>query len=84
MYDDRGPEPSSVEADVYVWRYALIVVDCFVQCGFVGSQIAFSHVIRGHPGCLFQLFGVRAVRMILASASSNIRAICPIGLASIA
>ena len=21
-----GPEPSSVEADVYVWRYALLVV----------------------------------------------------------
>jgi len=35
-----GPEPSSVEADVYVWRYTLLVVharkeeDCKTDCGF--------------------------------------------------
>jgi len=52
-------------------------VDCFIQCDVVSSQIVLDGVIRGHPGGLFQFSGGRAVRIILASASSSMRAICP-------
>jgi len=44
--------------------------------------MVFSHMFRGHPGGLFQLSGGGAVRIILASASSSIRAICPVYLAA--
>jgi len=39
--------------------------------------MVFSHVIQGRPGGLFQLSGGGAVRIILASTSSYIRAMCP-------
>jgi len=37
----------------------------------------FSHMIRGHPGGLFQFSGGGAVRIILASGSSSMHAMCP-------
>jgi len=39
--------------------------------------MVFSHVIRGRLGGLFQFSGGGAVRIILASASSSIHAMCP-------
>jgi len=56
------------------------VSSSFIQCEVVGTLrshwMAFSHVIQGRPGRLFQFSGGRAVRIISASASSSIRAMC--------
>jgi len=58
-------------------RAVLSLAECFIQCDVASSQIVLNGVIRGHPGGLFQLSGGGAVRIILASASSSMRAICP-------
>ena len=39
--------------------------------------MVFNLVIRGRPGGLFQFSGGGAIRIILASASSSICAVCP-------
>jgi len=39
--------------------------------------MVFSHVIQGHPGDIFQFSGGGTIRIVFASASSSIRAICP-------
>ena len=65
----------------------MILADSLLGANWPGSEKAvnplrlrwtvFSHVIRGRPGRLFQFSGGGAVRIILASASSSIRALCP-------
>ena len=55
-------------------------VDCFVQCEVVGSQIALDGVQprdTGTPWWSFAVVRQGAVRIISASASSFLRAICP-------
>ena len=55
-------------------RTVLGQVDCFVQCELVGSRPRDTRT----PRCgLFQFSGGGAVRIILSSASSSIRALCP-------
>ena len=58
-------------------RTVLGQVDCFIQCEVVGSEIALDGVQQCDartPWWSFQVGG--AIRIILASVSSSIRAIC--------
>jgi len=60
-------------------RAVLGQVICFIQCEVVGSQMTLDNVQprdMSHGG-LFQFSVGGAIRIILASASSSIRAICP-------
>jgi len=71
---------SAIHRHQLAQRTVLGQVDCFVQCEVVGFQIALDGVqsrVRGRPGGIFRLSGGGAVRIIMASASSLIRAICP-------
>jgi len=62
-------------------RTVLSQVDCFIQCEVVSPQMSLDGVQprdarAPHPGDLLQFSGGGAVRIILASASSPIHAIC--------
>ena len=61
-------------------RTVLSQVDCFVQCEVVASQISLDGV-QPHdtrtPWCFLPVLWWGAVRIILASASSSIHAMCP-------
>ena len=61
-------------------RAILSQINCFVQCKVVGSQVSLDSVQprdTGIHGGLFQFCGGGAVRIILASVSSSIHAMCP-------
>ena len=46
-------------------------------CCFRSCWTVLSHVMRGRPGCLLQSAGGEANRILLASALSSMRIICP-------
>jgi len=49
-------------------------------CCFRSCWMVLSHVMRGRPGCLLQSAGGEANRILLASALSSMRIICPNGV----
>jgi len=49
-------------------------------CCFRSCWTVLSHVMRGWPSCLLQLAGGEANRILLASALSSVRIICPNGV----
>jgi len=61
-------------------RAVLSQIDCFVQCKIVGSQVSLDSVQprdTGTPWWSLPVLWWGAVGIILASASSSIRAMCP-------
>jgi len=63
-------------------KTVLSQVDCFIQCEVVSSQISLDSVqprdvVPWCPAGLLQFSDGGAVRIILASASSSMHAICP-------
>jgi len=57
-------------------RTVLSQVDCVIQCEVVSCKTLLDDVKPGRPGGLLQFSGGGAVRIISASASSSIRAMC--------
>ena len=71
---------SAIHKHQHPQRMVLSQVDCFIQCEVVGCQISLDGVQpcdMGMPWWSLPALWWGAIRIILASASSSIRAMCP-------
>ena len=64
----------------WCYQWVLSQICCFGErrwCCFTSCWTVLSHVMRGRPGCLLQSARGEANRILLASALSSMRIICP-------